>query len=108
LIGIDLGTTHTVVAYAELKAAGAAEIHQFAIEQLIAPGAVAARPLLPSVRYHPAAGELAAADTRLPWSCSDPGDIADAVLGELARERGSEALGTNAFPVSRWSVKKRC
>ena len=38
-MGIDLGTTHTVVAYADLRAASA--IHQFAIDQLIAPGAVA-------------------------------------------------------------------
>ncbi|MEI2743905.1 MAG: Hsp70 family protein [Candidatus Competibacter sp.] len=102
MVGIDLGTTHTVVAYAELKAAGAAEIHQFAIEQLIAPGAVAARPLLPSVRYHPAAGELAAADTRLPWSCSDPGEIADAVLGELARERGSRVPGRLVASAKSW------
>ena len=37
-----------------------AAIRLFAIEQLVAPGEVAARPLLPSLRYHPAPGELAA------------------------------------------------
>lgn len=62
-MGIDLGTTHTVVAYAEPRAT---DIHLFAIEQLIALGAVAARPLLPSVRYHPAGSELAAVDRQLP------------------------------------------
>ena len=65
----------------------------FSVEQLIAPGAVAARPLLPSVRYHPTAGELAAADVRLPWDFIDPGAVSDSVLGELARERGSRAPG---------------
>ncbi|MDG4554995.1 MAG: hsp70 family protein [Candidatus Competibacter sp.] len=102
MVGIDLGTTHTVVAYADLKAAGAADIRQFSIEQLVAPGAVAARPLLPSVRYHPAEGELAAADIRLPWTLDDPGQVADAVLGELARERGARAPGRLVASAKSW------
>ncbi|MEO1898367.1 MAG: hypothetical protein ABGX68_01060, partial [Methylococcales bacterium] len=62
LVGIDLGTTHTVVAYVEAKPSTADQpINIFQIEQLIAPGEVAARPLLPSVRYHPAQGELSEA-----------------------------------------------
>ncbi|MBK8898860.1 MAG: hsp70 family protein [Candidatus Competibacteraceae bacterium] len=102
LVGIDLGTTHTVVAYADLKAVGAATIQLFSVEQLIAPGAVAARPLLPSVRYHPTAGELAAADVRLPWDFIDPGAVSDSVLGELARERGSRAPGRLVASAKSW------
>ncbi|MFM0529803.1 hsp70 family protein [Paraburkholderia strydomiana] len=64
-VGIDLGTSNTVLAYAE---AGSDEIRVFEIEQLVSPGEVAARPLLPSVRYHPAQGELSAGDLQLPWS----------------------------------------
>ena len=62
IVGIDLGTTHTVVAYAPRKGArgGVPAVQLLEIEQLVAPGEVAALPLLPSVRYHPAAGELAA------------------------------------------------
>ena len=64
-MGIDLGTTHTVLAYADLKAPRRArtpgEIQCLPIEQLVAPGAVAAKRLLPSMRYHPADGELAVA-----------------------------------------------
>ncbi len=101
-MGIDLGTTHTVVAYADLKTASAADIQQFAIEQLIAPGAVAARPLLPSVRYHPAEGELAAADSQLPWSFVDPGGVAGVVLGELARERGARVPGRLVASAKSW------
>ena len=117
-----MGTTHTVVAYADLKAAAASPkptpakeaedgegqgdkslpIHLFAIEQLIAPGAVAARPLLPSVRYHPADGELAAADRQLSWPFSDPGEVADVVLGELARERGSRTPGRLVASAKSW------
>ncbi|MBL8259961.1 MAG: hsp70 family protein [Candidatus Competibacteraceae bacterium] len=102
LVGIDLGTTHTVVAYADLKAAGAPAIRQFQVEQLVAPGAVAARPLLPSVRYHPAHGELAAEDSRLPWDFIDPGAVPAAVLGELARERGSRAPGRLVASAKSW------
>lgn len=91
-----------MVAYADLKTASTADIGPFAIEQLIAPGAVAARPLLPSVRYHPAEGELALADVQLPWSFADPGEVANAVLGELARERGARAPGRLVASAKSW------
>ena len=55
LVGIDLGTTHSVVAYVD-SAEARPDIKVFGIEQLVAPGEVAARPLLPSVRYHPMSG----------------------------------------------------
>ena len=87
------------MAYADLHAAA---IHLFAIEQLIAPGLVAARPLLPSVRYHPAAGELAAADRQLPWPFTDPGEVADVIVGELARERGSRTPGRLVASAKSW------
>ncbi|EJO53512.1 hypothetical protein, partial [Burkholderia multivorans] len=63
-VGIDLGTSNTVVAYVE---PGSDAIRVFDVEQLVGAGAVAAQPLLPSVRYHPAPGELAADALRLPW-----------------------------------------
>ncbi|HDR9115967.1 TPA: hypothetical protein QDA80_006016, partial [Burkholderia territorii] len=66
-VGIDLGTSNTVVAYVE---AGSDAIRVFDVEQLVGPGAMAAQPLLPSVRYHPAAGELAADALRLPWQAA--------------------------------------
>ncbi|MCA9614827.1 MAG: hypothetical protein KC586_18850, partial [Myxococcales bacterium] len=59
LVGIDLGTTHTVVAYADTLENGAPPIRLFEVEQLVAPGEVEARPMLPSARYLPAESELA-------------------------------------------------
>lgn len=91
-----------MVAYTDLKASESPTIQQFAIEQLIAPGAVAARPLLPSVRYHPAVGELAATDVQLPWDFIDPGAVPDAVLGAFARERGSRAPGRLVASAKSW------
>ncbi|MDX1534228.1 MAG: hypothetical protein R3291_01235, partial [Thermoplasmata archaeon] len=59
IVGIDLGTTHTVTAYADTRARKTTrEIQIFEIEQLVAPGAVAGRKMLPSFCYRPAAGEL--------------------------------------------------
>lgn len=89
-----------MVAYADLRAAAA--IHLFAVPQLVAPGAVAARPLLPSLRYHPAAGELAAADTGLPWLFKDPGEVSEVLLGELARQQGARTPGRLVASAKSW------
>jgi len=80
-VGIDLGTSNTVLAYAP---AGSQEIRVFEIEQLVSPGEVAARPLLPSVRYHAAPGELDAGDLQLPWGVSST-DHLDAPVEVAAR-----------------------
>ncbi|MDZ7592893.1 MAG: Hsp70 family protein [Rubrivivax sp.] len=98
-VGIDLGTTHTVVAYA--PAAGRvsdATVKLFEIEQLVAPGEVAARPLLPSLRYHPTAGELAATDLALPWGSAADG----AVIGQLARQLGAQVPGRLVSSAKSW------
>jgi molecular chaperone DnaK (HSP70) len=100
LVGIDLGTTNTVVAYANAAKAAdrQADIELFAIEQLVAPGEVGARPLLPSLRYHPAAGELAAGDLQLPW----PQDVDHAILGALARQLGAQVPGRLVTSAKSW------
>lgn len=95
LVGIDLGTTHTVVAYTEATKT-AADIQIFAVEQLIAPGQVAARQLLPSVRYHPAAGELSEADTLF----STVGETA--IIGEAARFLGAKSQGRFVSSAKSW------
>ncbi|MDP2179802.1 Hsp70 family protein [Methylicorpusculum sp.] len=95
LIGIDLGTTHTVVAYTPADQLGA-EIKIFLIEQLVAPGEVAARPLLPSVRYHPAEGELSDADLAfLPTQDKS-------VMGEAARVLGAKTQGRFVTSAKSW------
>ena len=101
-MGIDLGTTHTVVAYADTASGSEPPIQLFEIEQLIAPGEVAPRPLLPSLRYHPAPGELAEEDIRLPWVEPDPGGVQRIVIGELAREIGSRVPGRLVASAKSW------
>ncbi|MFM0644843.1 hsp70 family protein [Paraburkholderia bryophila] len=101
-VGIDLGTSNTVLAYAQV---GSQSIHVFEIEQLVSPGEVAARPLLPSVRYHAAEGELAAGDVQLPWSSVER--AADAseppvVIGRLARVLGAQVPGRLVASAKSW------
>lgn len=59
IVGIDLGTTHTVVAWADPKLDDGATTHLFAIPQLVTLREVEARPLLPSSLYAPLEGEAA-------------------------------------------------
>ncbi|WP_053980331.1 Hsp70 family protein [Marinagarivorans algicola] len=110
-VGIDLGTTNTVVAYAALSDKHNVQARKiFAIEQLVAPGEVAKRPMLPSFRYHPAAGEIAAADCLLPWSHSTElshyeaveGDIRGVIVGEWARELGAKTTGRQVHSAKSW------
>ncbi|NOY91784.1 MAG: hsp70 family protein [Deltaproteobacteria bacterium] len=57
IVGIDLGTTHTVVAYADTEQ-DTPQLTSFDIAQWVGPLEQAKRPLLPSARYHPQKGEL--------------------------------------------------
>jgi molecular chaperone DnaK (HSP70) len=99
LVGIDLGTTNTVLAYA---APGTQQVETFAIEQLVAPGEVAPAPLLPSARYHPAAGELPEGALQLPWAATDPAGVPDAVAGRLARLLGASTPGRLVASAKSW------
>lgn len=104
LVGIDLGTTHTVVAYVDLTGDLAkATPTLFEIEQLVAPGEVAKKPLLPSFRYHPAPGELADDDLVLPWQHQPlAGELSRVVVGEWARELGSKVDGRLVASAKSW------
>ncbi|MFM0174496.1 Hsp70 family protein [Paraburkholderia sediminicola] len=98
-VGIDLGTSNTVLAYAE---AGSQSIQVFEIEQLVSPGEVAARPLLPSVRYHAAQGELNPGDLQLPWSIANQTDAQPVVIGRLARVLGAQVPGRLVSSAKSW------
>jgi molecular chaperone DnaK (HSP70) len=93
LVGIDLGTTHTVVAFAPVS--NTQNIQLFPIEQLVDVGQVAARSLLPSVRYHPADGEIAT--DNLAFTAND-----NAILGEAARVLGAKTKGRFVTSAKSW------
>ena len=107
-VGIDLGTSHTVVAYAAHAAAGVdsaagSDIALLPIDQLVAPGEVAAAALLPSVRYHPAPGEISADDLQLPWPVVLKGaETPPAVIGRYARDLGGQSPGRLVSSAKSW------
>ena len=85
-VGIDLGTTHTVVAYAPSDASDASDASDdesaavLAIPQLVSASEVEALRLLPSFLYAPADSETVADPWQeLPW-----------LVGQYARYRGQE------------------
>ncbi|MEN8261286.1 MAG: Hsp70 family protein, partial [Pseudomonadota bacterium] len=100
IVGIDLGTTHTVVAYADSEDEENG-IRLFEVEQLVSPGETSRHPLLPSVRYHPAKGELNDNDIRLPWTVIE-GDAPPPVVGELARVLGAKTRGRTIVSAKSW------
>jgi len=85
-VGIDLGTTHCVMAAVDLSVEEPDGLAQWtvAVPQLTAPGAVEERPMLPSFLYLPHPDELKPTDRTLPWGKPQP-----FVVGELARAMGS-------------------
>jgi hypothetical protein len=100
LIGIDLGTTNTALAYIDTQRKakhGRPEIQTFAIPQLVAPGELAERPLLPSFLYLPGPHDLPAGATALPW---DPHH--GEVVGEFARSHGARVPGRLVTSAKSW------
>jgi hypothetical protein len=100
LIGIDLGTTNSALAYIDLQAkrkSGVPETHTFADPQLVAAGEVANRPLLPSFLYLPSPHDLPAGATALPWN-SENRDV----IGEFARSHGARIPGRLVTSAKSW------
>ena len=89
VIGVDLGTTNSSVAYVDLAESVTAPgapmppVRMLALEQLVAPGEVAARPVLPSFLYLASKSEFPAGALDLPWQKGQ-----SFAVGELARGHG--------------------
>lgn len=92
-VGIDLGTTNCALAFADPRSRA---ITDFAVVQLVRPGEVAARSLLPSFVYIPGP-ELPAALVALPWRTSHP-----FAVGELARWQGARVPGRLVGSAKSW------
>lgn len=88
IIGIDLGTTHCVVAYTQtvLPEEDPSDIKIFPIHQLTGPGEGKTQPLLPSFLFLPGPHDMPEQGLALPW---DPGKK-DLAVGSFARDRGAE------------------
>jgi len=99
LIGIDLGTTNSVVAYIDTQNVDdtGSAIHVFLVPQLAAHGEVHTLPALPSFLYFPTENELSAGAVSATWDEDPP-----MVTGLLAREQGALVPGRQVSSAKSW------
>ena len=92
MIGIDLGTTNTVVAYTPIPSDSDPNqphsIHLFEIPQLVDAGVVEKRPVLPSFILIPGSHDVSQESLTLPWNKNN-----NLAVGEFAKNRGVELPG---------------
>lgn len=85
-VGIDLGTTHSVVSFVDNQSDELELVHEiFPIPQLTALGSIEAKSQLPSFLYIANQDELSCEDVALPWDANPT-----TIVGQLARELGAK------------------
>jgi Hsp70 protein len=99
VIGIDLGTTNSALAYAPASddPTAMAPVTVFPVPQLVNPGEVRDEPLLPSFLYVPGASDFPAGSITLPWD-----DSPRYVVGTLAQKRGAEVASRLVSSAKSW------
>src|SRR5438105_6182295 len=87
VVGIDLGTTNSALAYVDTGAGESEKVllAQLPVPQVVQPGTVEDKPLLPSFLYLPGPNEVPAGSLKLPWAPER-----DYAVGEFARNFGSQ------------------
>jgi len=101
VIGIDLGTTNSALAYADAAPNAdpfaPANVQLLPVPQLENPGEVRDEGLLPSFLYLPGSSDFPAGTTALPWDADRP-----FVVGRLAQKRGVENVGRLVSSAKSW------
>ncbi|MHB1423966.1 MAG: Hsp70 family protein [Gemmataceae bacterium] len=100
LIGIDLGTTNSALAYLDLqhpRRGDRLDIKPFALPQLVAASEIKERPLLPSFLYLPGPHDQLAGATALPWDAQR-----NYAVGEFARNHGGKVPGRLVSSAKSW------
>jgi hypothetical protein len=101
VLGIDLGTTNSVLCYAPLAAAEP-RIEVLPIPQLVAAGTIEARTMLPSFTYLASRHETGGGALDLPW-----GKGRDFAVGEFARRHGAEVPERTVGAAKSWLAHSR-
>jgi molecular chaperone DnaK (HSP70) len=97
VVGIDLGTTNSAVAFVDTSASSW-KIEIFSIPQIVAAGLTERLTVLPSFHYEPAKGEFPSGSLRLPWHERD----LDYVVGVFARDQGVVNPGRLVSSAKSW------
>ncbi len=104
-IGIDLGTTQSVIAWASLDAVrrtGEAGVELLPVPQLLAAATIGDQDALPSFLYLATADEAASGSCDLPWARG-----VDHVAGEWARRRSAEVPTRSVAAAKSWLCHHR-
>ncbi len=101
VIGIDLGTTNCVLAYAPLDG-DAPEVRLLDIPQLVAAGTIEARQSLPSFLYLASSQESTGGALDLPWATGQT-----FAVGEYARRQGAEVPDRTIVAAKSWLCHSR-
>src|SRR5262245_57389894 len=96
IVGIDLGTTNSAVAYVDTRG-GDRTIRSLAIPQLVAEGRVETRPTLPSFLYLGGEYDIAPGALALPWDTRR-----EFAVGEFARAQGARVPGRLVSSAKSW------
>ncbi len=94
IIGIDLGTTNSALAFAPASESGA---RLLPVPQLAGPGEVRDETLLPSFLYIPGANEFPEDSLALPWDGRP-----EYIVGRFAQRRGIENSGRLVSSAKSW------
>ena len=101
VIGIDLGTTNSALAYAEIQVEpdpfAPVNVQLLPIPQLVNPGEVREEALLPSFLFLPGGSDFPAGTIALPWD-----EERGYVVGHLAQKRGAENVGRLVSSAKSW------
>ena len=101
VLGIDLGTTNSVVAYTSLEEEEP-QIHLLSIPQLVGAGTVESRTVLPSFAYLASEHEAREGAFDLPWQSGR-----DFAVGELARRQAAEVPDRTVTAAKSWLCHSR-
>jgi molecular chaperone DnaK (HSP70) len=85
IVGIDLGTTNSAVAYIDLQAEGRRRTRIFSIPQLTGPGEITGQTMLPSFLYIPGQYDISKEALAMPWQKPQ-----DHFAGAFARDQGAK------------------
>ena len=101
ILGFDLGTTNSVLAYAPLHGANP-QVELVDLPQLVSSGTVESRSMLPSFTYLANVHEAGGGALDLPWATQR-----DFAVGEYARRQGAEVPDRTVGAAKSWLAYSR-
>ncbi|MGD8702738.1 MAG: molecular chaperone DnaK, partial [Desulfosarcina sp.] len=109
VVGIDLGTTNSSIAYVALQSADndRPTIQKFPVPQLTGPGEFAPLPVLPSFLYIPGQYDIADSDMAAPWTIDQRSREDRNFVGAFARDYGANVPARLVSSAKSWLCNRQ-